>query len=90
MEIQRTDLRELRALQEDMAEYFCDEFGVSGETYWTCVESIAQVKLMEVKGEIQFDMDDLKNLKKNIQGKIDFCFKKAQKNSGNFLPKYPF
>ncbi len=57
MEIQRTDLRELRALQEDMAEYFCDHFGVSGETYWTCVESIAEVKLMEVKGEVLFNFE---------------------------------
>ncbi len=57
MEIQRTDLRELRGLQEDMAEYFCDHFGVSGETYWTCVESIAEVKLMEVKGEVLFNFE---------------------------------
>ena len=46
-----------------MAEYFCDEHGVSGETYCTCVESIAQVKLMEVTGEIKFDHDDLKKFK---------------------------
>ena len=45
MEIKRKDLRELQYLQEDMAEHFCDHFGVSGETYWTCVESVAQVKL---------------------------------------------
>ncbi len=57
MEIQRTDLRELRGLQEDMAEYFCDHFGVSGETYWTCVESIAEVKLMEVKGQVLFNFE---------------------------------
>ena len=57
MEIQRTDLRELRGLQEDMAEYFCDHFGVSGETYWTCVESIAEVKLMEVKGQGLFNFE---------------------------------
>jgi len=55
MEIQRTDLRELQHLQEDMAEHFCDYFGVSGETYWTCVESVAQVKLLEVKGQIKFE-----------------------------------
>ena len=65
MEIQRTSLRELQQLQEDMAEYFCDEHGVSGETYWTCVESIAQVKLMEVTGEIKFDHDDLKKFKED-------------------------
>ena len=50
MEIKRKDLRELQYLQEDMAEHFCDHFGVSGETYWTCVESVAQVKLLEVRG----------------------------------------
>ena len=55
MEIQRTDLRELQHLQEDMAEHFCDYFGVSGETYWTCVESVAQVKLLEVRGQIKFE-----------------------------------
>ncbi len=68
MEIQRTDLRELQHLQEDMAAYFCDEFGVSGETYWTCVESVAQVKLMEVKGEIKFDLEDLKKFREEYTG----------------------
>jgi|TARA_R100000234_G_scaffold66323_1_gene40545 hypothetical protein len=55
MEIKRNDLRELQYLQEDMAEHFCDYFGVSGETYWTCVESVAQVKLLEVRGQIKFE-----------------------------------
>ena len=55
MEIKRNDLRELQYLQEDMAEHFCDYFGVSGETYWTCVESVAQVKLLEVRGEVKFE-----------------------------------
>ena len=58
MEIQRDALRELQELAEDMAEYFCDEHGVSGETYWTCVESIAQVKLLEVSGKVIFNLDD--------------------------------
>tara|TARA_R100001015_G_C4594324_1_gene149601 strand:+ start:525 stop:701 length:177 start_codon:yes stop_codon:yes gene_type:complete len=55
MEIKRNDLRELQYLQEDMAEHFCDYFGVSGETYWTCVESVAQVKLLENRGQLKFD-----------------------------------
>ena len=55
MEIKRNDLRELQYLQEDMAEHFCDYFEVSGETYWTCVESVAQVKLLEVRGQIKFE-----------------------------------
>ena len=41
MEIQRETLRELQYLQEDIAAYFTDEHVVSGETYWTCVESVA-------------------------------------------------
>lgn len=44
---------ELLALQEDTAEYFTHEFfPVSGEAYWTCVESIATTKLAELRGEI--------------------------------------
>jgi len=57
MHIQRHQLRELQYLQEDMAEHFCDEFGVSGETYWTCVESIAIAKLAELRGDIQTKID---------------------------------
>ena len=45
MEIQRETLRELQYLQEDIAAYFTDEHIVSGETYWTCVESVAIAKL---------------------------------------------
>ena len=55
MEIQRTSLRELQQLQEDIAEYFCDEYGVSGETYWTCVETMGAAKLAELRGEIIFE-----------------------------------
>ena len=55
MEIKRNDLRELKHLQEDMAEQFCDYFGVSVDTFWTCVESVAQVKLLEVRGQIKFE-----------------------------------
>ena len=52
MEIQRETLRELQYLQEDIAEYFTDENMVSGETYWTCIESIAIAKLAELRGDI--------------------------------------
>ena len=52
MEIQRDTLRELQYLQEDIAEYFTDEHVVSGETYWTCIESIAIAKLAELRGDI--------------------------------------
>ena len=49
--------KELLALQEDTAEYFTHEFfPVSGEAYWTCVESIATAKLAELRGEIDSDV----------------------------------
>ena len=51
MQIKRHQLRELQYLQEDIAEYFTDEHVVSGETYWTCVESVAIAKLAELRGE---------------------------------------
>ena len=52
MHIQRHQLRELQYLQEDIAEYFTDDNIISGETYWTCVESIAIAKLAELRGDI--------------------------------------
>ena len=52
MQITRHQLRELQYLQEDIAEYFTDENMVSGETYWTCIESIAIAKLAELRGDI--------------------------------------
>ena len=52
MHIQRHQLRELQYLQEDIAENFTDENVISGETYWTCVESIAIAKLAELRGDI--------------------------------------
>ena len=51
MQIKRHQLRELQYLQEDIAEYFTDENMVSGETYWTCIESIAIAKLAELRGD---------------------------------------
>jgi len=91
MEIQRTALRDLQDLQEDMAQYFCDHFGVSGETYWTCVESVAQVKLMEVTGEVKFDYDDLQKFKEEYtEENWLFVSKKSQKKVGQFFDKIPF
>jgi len=52
MQIKRHQLRELQYLQEDIAEYFTDENMVSGETYWTCIESIAIAKLAELRGDM--------------------------------------
>lgn len=53
MKISKETHDELFALQEDMAEYFTDEyFPLSGETYWTVVECIATAKLAELRGEL--------------------------------------
>jgi len=53
MQISKETHDELFELQEDMAEYFTDEyFPISGEAYWTIVESIATAKLAELRGEL--------------------------------------
>lgn len=58
MRIQSEDLVYLRELQEDLAQYFCDgvaadlDRAVSGETYWECVATLAEIKLMELRGEV--------------------------------------
>ena len=54
MHISREDLVALRHLQEDMADYFVDENQISGETYWECLATLGEVKLMELRGEIMF------------------------------------
>ena len=56
MQIDRETLQELREFQEDCAAHFVDEFfPISGEVYWTCVETLAQAKLAELRGEIVYD-----------------------------------
>jgi hypothetical protein len=53
MNITRSALQDLREMQEDMAEHFTDEnFPISGETYWTCVQCLAEAKLAELRGEL--------------------------------------
>jgi len=53
MIISRETLNDLREMQEDMAEHFADEnFPLSGETYWTCVQCLAEAKLAELRGEL--------------------------------------
>lgn len=55
MNISRGQLKDLQDLQEDMAEHFTDEnFPISGETYWTCVECLAKTKLAELRGELVY------------------------------------
>lgn len=51
MNIDRETLKNLTELQEDTAEYFVNEnFPMSGELYWTIVESLATAKLAELRG----------------------------------------
>jgi hypothetical protein len=52
MQISREILDDLTGLQEDVAASFTDENMVSGETYWTIVESLATAKLAELRGEL--------------------------------------
>jgi len=56
MQITREKLTDLRQLQEDMASHFINEnFPISGETYWTCVECLATAKLAELRGELVYE-----------------------------------
>lgn len=52
MKINREVLKELTELQEDVASHFTDENFISGETYWTVVESLATAKLAELRGDV--------------------------------------
>lgn len=52
MKIDRETLNELTGLQEDVATSFTDENMMSGETYWSVVESLATAKLAELRGEV--------------------------------------
>ena len=55
MQLTREKLTDLRQLQEDMASHFVNEnFPISGETYWTCVECLATAKLAELRGELVY------------------------------------
>jgi hypothetical protein len=52
MQIDRELLNDLTGLQEDVASSFTDENLMSGEVYWTVVESLATAKLAELRGEL--------------------------------------
>ena len=91
MEIQRETLRELQYLQEDIAAYFTDEHVVSGETYWTCVESVAIAKLAELRGEplyyekLKEVLDSLEDEDESPQNQNDLLITKKSKKK--FWPK---
>lgn len=51
--IQRSQMKDLQEIHEDTAEYFVDQnFPMSGETYWTCLQCLAEAKLAELRGEL--------------------------------------
>jgi hypothetical protein len=55
MMIQRESLKELQELHEDIASHFTEEhFPISGETYWTCLQCLAEAKLAELRGELVY------------------------------------
>ena len=49
-------LNNLMDLQDDTASFFLSStgLGMSGQTYWTCVETLAQTKLAELEGKILY------------------------------------
>lgn len=51
MQISKELLSDLTDLQEDVAASFTDDNMMSGELYWTVVESLATAKLAELRGE---------------------------------------
>ena len=52
METTREDLKEITALFEDTAEYYCDDNLISGQKLWTVLECLASAKLAELNGEL--------------------------------------
>lgn len=50
-------LNDLMDLQEDTASYFTGQHFLSGKTYWTCVECLAQTKLAELNDQLLYSPD---------------------------------
>ena len=48
MEITRDDLIDMNEYFEDIAAYYCDENGISGEKFWTVLECFAAAKQWEM------------------------------------------
>ena len=57
MKIQKTKLRKLQYLQENIAKDFTDKHRISGETYWTCIETLAFAKLAVLSGKVKVKVD---------------------------------
>jgi hypothetical protein len=44
---------EIRECIEDTVEYLCDDNMISGELMWIVVETLAQAKIAQIRGEIR-------------------------------------
>ena len=51
--LDRLTHNQLVELTEDLVEYFCNENMVSGELTWLVLQTLAEAKVAEFKGEIQ-------------------------------------
>lgn len=51
--LDRDTSNDLRELMEDSIEFFCDNYMISGELAWIVVETIAQAKIAQMRGEIR-------------------------------------
>ena len=51
MTISREVHDELKELIEDSVEYFCDDHMVSGELTWVIIETLAQAKIAQMRGD---------------------------------------
>ena len=51
--IDRTTHNELVETIEDSVEYFCNENMVSGELTWIIIQTLAEAKLAQFRGEVK-------------------------------------
>jgi len=49
--LDRTNHDELKGLIEDSVEHFCNEHMISGELTWLVVQTLAEAKLAQFRGE---------------------------------------
>ena len=50
--INREIHNELKEIIEDSVEYFCDEHMVSGELTWVIIQTLAEAKIAQMRGEV--------------------------------------
>ena len=50
--LDRETHNDFRELMEDTIEYFCDDNMISGELAWILVETLAQAKIAQLRGDV--------------------------------------